>query len=169
MKTTSTANKNATRTNSSASSHLKAWKWFEEHGYKQHKGLVLHHIDTTMKSRDPERYNEWRPEDLQVMTVQEHRRLHMKKQTKGVKHTKQHNIKISEGIREQLTKGKMVKIHMRPVEAQTLYFSTLAQAADFIGCTRQLVSQCIRDNTHNRRAKGWDISLVDSADANELK
>ena len=34
MKTTSTANKNATRTNSSASSHLKAWKWFEEHGYK---------------------------------------------------------------------------------------------------------------------------------------
>ena len=54
---------------------------------------------------------------MQVMTVQEHRRLHMKQQTKGVKHTKQHNRKISEGVREKLTKGKMVKIYMRPVEA----------------------------------------------------
>lgn len=169
MKKTNKTNKNAIGTNSSTDNHLRAWKWFEEHGYKEHRGLALHHIDTTMKSRDPKRYNEWRPEDLMVMTVQEHRRLHMKEQTKGVKHTKQHNSKISESIREHLTKGKMVKIYMRPVEAQTLYFNTLAQAAAFIGCTRQLVSQCLRDNTHNRRAKGWEISLMDPNDANELK
>lgn len=56
----------------------RAWSWFEKHGFKDHRGLVLHHIDTTMKSRDPKRYSEWRPEDLQVMTVQEHRALHMR-------------------------------------------------------------------------------------------
>lgn len=34
MKKTNTANKNAIGTNSSTSNHLRAWKWFEEHGYK---------------------------------------------------------------------------------------------------------------------------------------
>lgn len=42
--------------NESARNNHKAWKWFEKHGYPQHKGLVLHHKDQEMKHSDPERY-----------------------------------------------------------------------------------------------------------------
>ena len=52
-----------------------AWHYF---GYKKrnHKGLVLHHVDPTLKYNDPQRYHEWLPEDLVVMDKGEHTRLH---------------------------------------------------------------------------------------------
>ena len=158
---TSTADKNTIVASSSTSNHLRAWKWFEEHGYKQHKGLVLHHVDTTMKSRDPERYNEWRPEDLQVMTVQEHRRLHMKKQTKGVKHTKQHNKNISQSIQKGIAsrRGKLVFAQRKNGEFKV--FSNSSQFAAFAGVTKQWANRCI--STGNL-AKGWKLQLVSSFD-----
>lgn len=41
----------------SGRNHLAAWKHF---GYnsRNHKGLVLHHVDPTLKYNDPERYHE---------------------------------------------------------------------------------------------------------------
>lgn len=38
---------------------------------------ILHHIDWTMKYTNPERYEEWRVEDLLPMTIKQHQRLHM--------------------------------------------------------------------------------------------
>lgn len=38
----------------------------------------LHHNDTTLKELDPDRYNEWRVEDLSPMTKSDHIRLHHK-------------------------------------------------------------------------------------------
>lgn len=40
------------------------------------KGWVLHHKDVTLRLSNPERYNQWRIEDLVPMTKSEHRRLH---------------------------------------------------------------------------------------------
>ena len=140
-----------------------AWKYFEEHGYANHDGMVLHHKDVNMKSENPERYVEWRVEDLVPMTRAEHRRLHMKLQMKGRKHSGKHNKMISEGLRRQSTKNKLVKIHIPAREEQTLTFKTLAEAAKYIGCSRQLVSQCVKDNTANRKAMGYTITLIDAS------
>lgn len=46
-----------------------AWKWFETHGFEDHRGMVLHHRDSSMKTRDPGRYAEWRHGDLVPMTA----------------------------------------------------------------------------------------------------
>ena len=40
------------------------------------KGYVLHHKDDTLMLTDVNRYIEWRPEDLVVMTLSEHSKLH---------------------------------------------------------------------------------------------
>ena len=53
--------------------HDKARKYF---GILGNKDLDLHHKDETLMYTDPERYNEWRPEDLVVITHGEHTRYH---------------------------------------------------------------------------------------------
>lgn len=60
--------------------------------------FVLHHVDPTLKTRDPKRYNEWRPEDLVVMTRAQHTRLHHigNKHCKGKKLSEEHKKKLSE-------------------------------------------------------------------------
>lgn len=142
-----------------------AWKYFEAHGFRSHKGMVLHHVNTAMKYDDPVRYNQWLVKDLQVMTRQEHRSLHMQLEMAGKKHTVDHNRAISDGLAnsEILKGGKFVKIHMPPREEQTLYFSSYAEAAKYIGCTRQLVSQVLQKHqtNKNKKAMGWDVSLVE--------
>lgn len=45
-------------------------------GLKKGDGLVLHHKDPTMRYNNPERYKQWNPEDLVVMTRAEHVKLH---------------------------------------------------------------------------------------------
>lgn len=41
------------------------------------EGWVLHHKDPSWKTEDPERYNEWRIEDLVPMSKGDHQRLHI--------------------------------------------------------------------------------------------
>ena len=139
-----------------------AWKYFEAHGYANHDHMVLHHKDINMKFENPERYIEWRIEDLIPMTRVEHRRLHMKLQMTGKKHSRKHNKMISKGLKQQSTKNKFVKIHIPARAEETLTFKTLAEAAKYIGCSRQLVSQCIKDNTANKKAMGYTIMLIDA-------
>ena len=126
--------------NESHKANRLAWKYFEAHGYENHDGMVLHHKDVNMKFENPERYVEWRVEDLIPMTRVEHRRLHMKLQMKGRKHSEKHNKMISEGRRRQSTKNKFVKIHITAREDRTLTFKTLTEAAKYIGCSKQLLS-----------------------------
>lgn len=52
-----------------------------------------------MKSRDYKRYAQWRHGDLVPMTVQEHRRLHMKLEQSRRTRTREHNGRISEGVK----------------------------------------------------------------------
>lgn len=145
---------NTTYLNTSASNNRKTWQYFEKHGYAEHRGLCLHHKDITMKDRDPERYAQWNVRDLEVMTVAEHRALHMKLQTKGKAHTAAHNKAIAEGRRENATSNHKVMI------SQSLVFDTLSDAARYIGCSRQLVSQCLREGQKNKKAKGYTITLI---------
>ena len=45
--------------------------------YNLQPGWVLHHKDVDLKKNDPERYNEWRIEDLVPMTKSEHIKYHL--------------------------------------------------------------------------------------------
>lgn len=58
--------------------HRNACRYFwPELDGKNPKGIVLHHKDPSLKDNDPERYDEWRPEDLVPMKREEHARLHL--------------------------------------------------------------------------------------------
>ncbi len=66
-------------------------KQLEREAQKTNDVIVLHHIDRTMKKRDPERYAQFRVDDVTPMLRRAHISLHMK----GRKHTKAHNRKIA--------------------------------------------------------------------------
>ena len=139
-----------------------AWKYFEQHGYADHKGMVLHHTDVNMKTENPIRYNEWRPEDLVPMSKAQHRELCMRQQNKkGTYHNSDdHNIKISESMKTTDIKSKKIIIHRQAVAEVTMTFDSLADAARFIGCSRQLVSQCLRPGSKNKKAYGYVIQAI---------
>ena len=60
--------------------HEAAWKFFWPEGNGKAKpGYVLHHIDPSWRHEDPERYAQWRPEDLVMMTNSDHTKLHHRK------------------------------------------------------------------------------------------
>ena len=57
--------------------HSLAWKHFYPEGNGSAKpGYVLHHVDPSLRHCNPIRYNEWRIEDLVMITSAEHARIH---------------------------------------------------------------------------------------------
>lgn len=57
--------------------HNKNWERAREYfGIAGDENMVLHHVDQTLRKRDPERYLEWRPEDLVAIEKGEHTRIH---------------------------------------------------------------------------------------------
>lgn len=60
--------------------HDRAWKHFVEIGeipaYAKKRTWHLHHVDPILKYFDPDRYAQWRIEDLQPMTSSDHSKLH---------------------------------------------------------------------------------------------
>ena len=82
------------------------------------KGYVLHHVDETLRHNDAERYIEWRPEDLIVMTNEEHARLHFENSGinwRGKHLTKEHREKIGKS-----NKGKVITMEQRIKISNTL-------------------------------------------------
>ena len=58
--------------------YYKAWRTFYPEGNGHCKpGYVLHHKDPELRHKDIDRYLEWRPEDLVMMTKSDHTKLHM--------------------------------------------------------------------------------------------
>lgn len=57
--------------------HKLAWKHFYPEGNGKAKpGYCLHHKDETLRHENPDRYNEWNPDDLVMITSSEHGRHH---------------------------------------------------------------------------------------------
>lgn len=107
-------------------SQLKAQAWKElkaKYGITSTRGMVLHHIDPTLKTRDPVRYSQWNVKDLIPMPKAQHRSLHMRIEAKGRTRTETHNKRISETLKERNLRGKAILITM---PAQAYVFKTLA-------------------------------------------
>lgn len=62
-----------------ALNHENAWRHFYPEGNgKAKKGYHLHHINPRWRHENIKRYNQWNIEDLQMMTAEEHIKLHKK-------------------------------------------------------------------------------------------
>lgn len=73
-----------------------AWKHFYPEGDgKAKKGYHLHHKNETLRHENPDRYNEWNPEDLVMITSSEHGRLHRY----GKKDSEETKKKISDALK----------------------------------------------------------------------
>lgn len=102
----------------------KARKYF---GLTPGDGLILHHVDITLRYTNRKKYDEWNPEDLIVVTKAEHNRIH----SKGIKLTEEHKKKIAKAHvgKPVWNKGKKLtqqhiqnrtKSCQKPVEQYTL-------------------------------------------------
>lgn len=64
-----------------------AMKYFKDNGMLEGiENPRLHHKDINLKTDDPERYAEWRIEDLVPMSLKDHMKLHMKLKVKKGTH-----------------------------------------------------------------------------------
>ena len=97
----------------SNSKHELAWKHFYPEGNGKAKpGYCLHHKDETLRHENPDRYNEWNPEDLVMMTSSEHGKLHHtgfvyteeQRQRMSIVHK---GIRPSEETRQKMSKARM--------------------------------------------------------------
>ena len=88
-----------------------AWKHFYPEGNGKAKpGYCLHHKDETLRHENPDRYNEWNPEDLVMMIGSDHMRLHHIGNTCAMGHV------VSEETKRKLSesqKGKYISEETR--------------------------------------------------------
>lgn len=129
-------------------------------------GMSLHHIDTTLKHRDPDRYHAWLVDDVRPMTNREHRSLHMRMQNpKGGKKSAEHVAAMTAGYNKERRLSCNILIH-RAVSGngaegiEAYVYPSCSAAARHIGCTQQLVYQVASKTQHNRHACGWICSYV---------
>lgn len=139
----------------------KAWndarKYF---GIENKPDMVLHHIDIELRQNDPKRYDEWRPEDLTVMSRSAHTSLHQTGRTLTDEHkaliSKVHKGKIvsaeTRAKQSKARKGKKLSAETRaklskPVvclETGATYTSLAEAAAAVSGAFDGTISQCCR-------------------------
>lgn len=78
--------------------HERAWCYFKALGLlpitARKNEWCLHHKDPSLKTEDPERYNEWRVEDLVPMLKSEHTRLHQLGRKKSPEERKARSLKL---------------------------------------------------------------------------
>ena len=109
--------------------HRKAWKYFGLDNSEPYK-YALHHKDQSLKYNDIDRYIEWRPEDLEVMTFIEHNKLHNQGENNpmyGKHHTEEWKKKHSERMKGEgnpnYGKPTAVKgLHWKLVDGKRVYY-----------------------------------------------
>lgn len=88
--------------------HQEAWKFFYPMGNGnalvtidpitgKNINWVLHHVDVNLYKNDPKRYKEWRVEDLVMMTLTDHLKLHHS----GLKYTDDACKQMSESAKKR--------------------------------------------------------------------
>lgn len=92
-----------------------------------------------------------------------------RKAHKGTKLTKAHKRHIKNGMREfkEAKDGTILEAIKVGEDTQIKYFTTAAEAARFLGCSRQLISQCLRlgkGPNGNCSAKGWVFKRINIED-----
>lgn len=94
--------------------HERAWCYFKALGLlpisARKNEWCLHHKDPSLKTEDPERYNEWRVEDLVPMLRSEHTRLHQLGRKKSPEERKARSQKlmghsVSEETRKKISES----------------------------------------------------------------
>lgn len=94
-----------------AENHERAWCYFKALGLlpisARKNEWCLHHKDPSLKTEDPERYNEWRVEDLVPMLRSEHTRLHQLGRKKSPEERKARSQKLMGHFVSEETRRKI--------------------------------------------------------------
>lgn len=153
------------------------WRAARKHfGVENNPEMVLHHIDPTLKKRDPKRYKEWRIEDLTVMTNAEHTRLHSKgkvlsEETK--KRISENHVGFEGRHHSEATKEK-IKAALRGkdnpnskrvlcVETNAIYYSA-AEAHRITGISASGITRCCNNEKYYKTAGGYRWRYIDETD-----
>lgn len=125
----------------------------------------LHHVDATMRQRDPARYHEWRVEDVRPLTVPRHAGLHMAmRNPKGGTKTKAHVAAMIAGRRKERRACNVLIYRLVSGNGtdgiEAYVFPSCSAAARYIGRSLQLVYQTASKTQHNRHACGWICNYV---------
>ena len=92
-----------------------------------------------------------------------------RKAHKGTHLSKAHKRHIKQGIAEWIAtkEGTVIEAIKVGEDTQIKYFVNAAEAARFLGCSRQLISQCLRRGkgpNKNCSAKGWVFKRINLED-----
>lgn len=127
--------------------------------------FVLHHVDPTLKKRDPERYKQWNPEDLCIMSRAEHASLHHKCKNLSEVHKKRireanRGKKHSEKTRKKMSESNKSK---KPVEQYTLAGELVrvwesAKAAEVEGFNQGNIARVCRGKQKHHKKYIWKYS-----------
>lgn len=110
--------------------HRRAWDYFVSIGkipmFAKKNEWCLHHKDTNLRVTDPERYNEWRVEDLVPMLKADHSRLHQtgNRNRLGKPSSKETCAKISKALSGNIPWNKGQKL--KPLTQETKMKMSLA-------------------------------------------
>ena len=81
----------------------------------------------------------------------------------GKKLTDEHKAKITQSLLERGSGKKYVIQAKNAIDGRIVYFENGQEAADKLGCSRQLVSQVLSNNprnSHQHSAKGWILVKI---------
>ena len=81
----------------------------------------------------------------------------------GKKLTDEHKKKIAQSLLERGSGKKYVIQAKNATTDEVVIFENGQEASEFLNCSRQLVSQCLRRearNNHQHSAKGWILTKI---------
>ena len=113
--------------------------FYPEGSGKAKPGYVLHHKDETLRHENPDRYNEWNPEDLVMMTDKEHKSLHHS----GFKYSEESKKKISES-----QKGRKLSEEQRKKLSESLKGNQNRTGIPHSDETKRKISNSIKGENH---------------------
>lgn len=143
--------------------HDKARRYF---GILGNNDLVLHHVDTTLRHTNIERYEEWNPEDLIVMTRSEHMLLH---QSWGHPQTLETRQKISnstkgkvlkESTKQLIGKSKEIPVLQLDLDGNIIQeFKSALEAEIATGTARSKICLCCKGKRKSSNGYKWQYSI----------
>lgn len=86
----------------------------------------------------------------------------VKKANTGKKLSRKHKLRIKESMQFKFA----LVIAMK--DEKIMAFNTAADVAKYIGCTRQLISQCIKKPEVYKTARDWKITTLTKEQVKEL-
>lgn len=125
-------------------------------------GWVLHHVDETMKERDPERYIQWNIEDLVPMTNSEHVSHHKMGNKYGLgKHPSEESIRKMKEAKSEISDETREKMRLAQLGKHASDEARAKMSKAKIGNKNRLGKKCSEESRERMRQSHLGKPLAD--------